>query len=45
VQARRIPADWSSVDLKAALAAAGGKVRTIAMGSQQPVVDVSTNFR
>jgi len=34
-----------SVDLKAALAAAGGKVRTIPMGSQQPIIDVSTHFR
>jgi choloylglycine hydrolase len=34
-----------SVDLKAALAAAGGKVRIIPMASQQPIVDVSTNFR
>jgi choloylglycine hydrolase len=34
-----------SVDLKAALAAAGGKIRIIPMGSQQPVSDVSTNFK
>jgi choloylglycine hydrolase len=34
-----------SVDLKAALAAAAGKVRTIPMPSQQPIVDVSTHFK
>jgi choloylglycine hydrolase len=34
-----------SVDLKAALAAAGGKIRAISMGSEQPVMDVSTNFK
>jgi choloylglycine hydrolase len=34
-----------SVDLRAALAAAGGKIRIIPMPSQQPIVDVSTNFK
>jgi choloylglycine hydrolase len=34
-----------SVDVRAALAAAGGKIRTIPMQSQQPIVDVSTNFK
>jgi choloylglycine hydrolase len=33
-----------SVDLKAALAAAKGKIRTIKMDSEQPVSDVSTGF-
>lgn len=34
-----------NIDLRAALTAAKGKVRTISMDSQQPVVDLSTNFR
>jgi choloylglycine hydrolase len=34
-----------SVDLAAALAAAGGRIRIIPMASQQPVTDVSTNFK
>ena len=34
-----------SVDLKAALAAAQGKIQVIPMASQQPVSDVSTNFK
>jgi choloylglycine hydrolase len=34
-----------SVDLKAALAAAQGKIRVIPMASQQPISDVSTNFK
>ena len=34
-----------SIDLRAALTAANGKVRTISMDSQQPVVDLSTTFR
>ncbi len=34
-----------SVDLKVALAAAGGKIRVIPMASQQPVADVSTSFK
>jgi choloylglycine hydrolase len=34
-----------SIDLRSALTAAGGKVRTISMDSQQPVVDLSTKFR
>jgi choloylglycine hydrolase len=34
-----------SVDLKAALAAAQGKMRIIPMASEQPITDVSTNFK
>jgi len=34
-----------SVDLKAALAASGGKIRVIPMASEQPVTNVSTNFK
>ena len=34
-----------SIDLRAALTAANGKVRTISMDSQQSVLDLSTNFR
>ena len=34
-----------SIDLQAALTAANGKIQTISMDSQQPVVDLSTNFR
>jgi choloylglycine hydrolase len=34
-----------SVDLEAALAAAGGRIRMIPMASQQPITDVSTNFK
>ena len=34
-----------SIDMRAALTAANGKVRTISMDSQQPVVDLSNNFR
>jgi choloylglycine hydrolase len=34
-----------SIDLRAALTAANGKVRTISMDSQQSVLDLSTSFR
>ena len=34
-----------SIDLRAALTAANGRIRTISMDSRQPVVDLSTDFR
>jgi choloylglycine hydrolase len=34
-----------SIDVRRALAAAGGKIHVIEMDSKQPILDVSTNFR